>query len=163
MNDLIGFGLVMYEKFGLHSDNRNVFDMLISFGSLISVIQSGPTMFLFTYRNLFGPFDNQNLVFGLLFINTFGNVAYFMIILQGIFVWYITVKVLKNKYEMDEVGMVECITFFTIVLSAGITFLISSVGYHFHRYLILFLGFPLDFDEKYLVKTRYLKTCHVFS
>ena len=96
MNGSLAFGLVMYEKFGLHSGNRNLFDMIISFGSLISILQSGPIMFLVTYRNLFGPFENQNLVFGLLCVHMFGNITYFMITIEGIFVWYITVKVFRH-------------------------------------------------------------------
>ena len=154
MNGSLAFGLVMYEKFGLHSGNRNLFDMIISFGSLISILQSGPIMYLVTYRNLFGPFENQNLVFGLLCVHMFGNITYFMITIEGIFVWYITVKVFKNKCDMDEVGMIECIKFFTISLSSGLTFLICNVGYHFHALLMIYLGFPLDFDEKNLYKTR---------
>ena len=112
MTGSIGFGLIMYEKFGLHSGNQTLVDMLISVGAIIRITQS--TMCLLTYRNIFGPFDNQNLVFGLQCIHIFGNVSYFMTIFQEIFVWYVTVKIFKNKCETDEVGAIEYILFHTI-------------------------------------------------
>ena len=61
---------------------------------------------------------------------------------------------LKSQCEMDDVGMAECINFFTIVLSAGITFLASNVGCIQHQKCIRYIGLPLDFSEKYVIHTR---------
>ena len=69
--------------------------------------------------------------------------------------WYVTEVALKNQYEMDEVGMIECCIFFTMVLSAGLTFLICSVGKGFHQNLEKYTGLPLDFSDKYLINMRY--------
>ena len=69
--------------------------------------------------------------------------------------WYVTEVALKNQYEMDEVGMIECFNFFTMVLSAGLTFLIYSVGKGFHQNLEKYTGLPLDFSDRYLINTRY--------
>ena len=55
---------------------------------------------------------------------------------------------------MDAVGMAECISFFTVSISAGMTFLVSSVGYNYHLRLIRYTGLPPDFNEKYLIDTR---------
>ena len=69
--------------------------------------------------------------------------------------WYVTEVALKNQYEMDEVGMIECCIFFTMVLSAGLTFLICSVGKGFHQNLEKYTGLHLDFGDKYLINMRY--------
>ena len=77
-----------------------------------------------------------------------------MIIIEGYLVWYICEKVFKNQYEFDQIGMAECLKFFTVTLSTGMTFLVSSVEKIYHEWLIRFVGLPLDFSEKYLVYTR---------
>ena len=59
---------------------------------------------------------------------------------------------------MDEVGMAECIEFFIVTLSVGITILNSSVGKIFHQNIIQYVGLPLDFTDKYLVNARYVLT-----
>ena len=113
-------------------------------------------MFLIAYRNLFGPFQNTKLVFGLLYIKDFGEISQMMLQIVKLFIWYLTEKVLKSQYEMDEVGMAECIEFFVVALSLGLTILISSVGKFFHLNIIQYVGLPLDFTDKYLVLTRYV-------
>ena len=150
----IGFGQIMYVKYGLHSDHWNLLDTLISFGTMINIVQSVPTLILVTYRNLFGPPDNLNLIFATFAITTFGRISFFMTVVSEYLVWYIIEKVLKNLNEIDEIGMVECVIFFNIVLSGGLTFLVSSVAYNFHQVLTRYIGLPLDFGGKYLVKTR---------
>ena len=77
-----------------------------------------------------------------------------MTIIEAILVWYVTEVALKNQYKMDEVGMIECCNFFTVVLSAGLTFLRFNVGKNFHQSLEKYTGLPLDFSDKYLVQTR---------
>ena len=152
----LGLGIMVYEKHGHVPGNRKLLDMLISFGMLIGIIQSGPVMFLITYRNVFGPFQNTKLVFGLLYIKDFGEISQMMLQIAKLFIWYLTEKVLKSQYEMDEVGMAECIEFFVVALSLGLTILISSVGKFFHLNIIQYVGLPLDFTDKYLVVTRYV-------
>ena len=77
-----------------------------------------------------------------------------MVMFEGFLVWYICEMVFKNQYEIDEIGTVECMKFFTVTLSAGMTFLVSSVEKIHHEWLKRFVGLPLDFSEKYLVYTR---------
>ena len=84
----------------------------------------------------------------------FGKISVTMIIIEGYLVWYICEKVFKNQYEFDQIGMAECLKFFTVTLSTGMTFLVSSVGKLKHEQLLRLVGLPLDFSEKYLVKTR---------
>ena len=160
----LGLGIMVYEKHGHVPGNRKLLDMLISFGMLIGIIQSGPVMFLITYRNVFGPFQNTKLVFGLLYIKDFGEISQMILAIVKLFIWYLTEKVLKSQYEMDEVGMAECIEFFVVALSLGLTILISSVGKFFHLNIIQYVGLPLDFTDKYLVVTRYvLLRLHYFQ
>ena len=83
----------------------------------------------------------------------FGHISVSLIITEAFLVWYICEVVFKNQYEIDEIGMAECLKFFTVTLSAGMTFLVSSVGKIHHEWLLRFVGLPLDFSEKYLVKT----------
>jgi hypothetical protein len=144
----------LYEKYALNSGNRRLFDILISFGTKMSIIQTAPTMYLMAYRNLYGPLQNQTLVTGILSIRAFGQVCDLFVKIELILVWYITEIVFKNKYEMDEVGMAECIMFFTITLSTGNTVLVSSVGKGFHLLIQRYTGLPIDFSEKYLTNTR---------
>ena len=77
-----------------------------------------------------------------------------MIIVEAFFIWYICEVVFKNQYGFDEIGTAECLKFFTVTLSAGMAFLVSSVGKGYHEWLSRFVGLPLDFSEKYLVYTR---------
>ena len=84
----------------------------------------------------------------------FGQISVTMIIIEGFLVWYICEKVFKNQYEFDQIGMAECLKFFTVTLSSGMTFLIYSVGKLQHEQLLRLVGLPLDFSEKYLVYTR---------
>ena len=93
-------------------------------------------------------------VVGLVSIEAFVRITVLMVTIEAYFVWYMTEKVFKGQCEMDAVGMAECIKFFTVSISAGLTFLISSVGYKYHQLLIRYTGLPLDFNEKYLIDTR---------
>ena len=77
-----------------------------------------------------------------------------MIIIEAFLIWYICEVVFKNQYEFDEIGMAECLKFFTVTMSAGMAFLVSNVGASYHEWLIRFVGLPLDFSQKYLVYTR---------
>ena len=77
-----------------------------------------------------------------------------MIIIEAFLIWYICEVVFKNQCEFDEIGMAECLKFFTVTLSVGMAFLVSNVGTSYHEWLIRFVGLPLDFSEKYLVYTR---------
>ena len=77
-----------------------------------------------------------------------------MTIIEGFLVWYIVELIFKNECEFDEIGMAQCLKFFTVTLSAGMVFLVSSVGKGYHEWLSRFVGLPLDFSEKYLVYTR---------
>ena len=147
-------GIVMFEKYGLNPDNRKLLDMLISFGMIIGIMTTVATMILMVHRNVFGPLQSENLVVGLLSIQMFGQISLLMVIIEAYFVWYMTEIVLKNQCEIDEVGMGECINFFNVVLSAGITFLTSNVGYGHHQKRIRYIGLPLDFSDKYLIHTR---------
>ena len=144
----------MFEKYGLNSGIRRLFDILISFGTKMSIIQTAPTMYLMAYRNLYGPLQNQTLVTGILSIKAFGQVCDLFVKIELILVWYITEIVFENKYEMDEAGMAECIMFFTVTLSTGIAILVSSVGFGLHKLIQRYTGLPIVFSEKYLIKTR---------
>ena len=74
-----------------------------------------------------------------------------MTIIEGILVWYTVEMIFENRYEFDEIGTGQCLKFFTVTLTAGMTFLVSSVGKSHHEWLLKFVGLPLDFSEKYLV------------
>ena len=144
----------MFEKYGLNSGNRRLFDILISFGTKMSILQTVPTIYLMAYRNLHGPLQNQTLVTGILSIKSFGQVCYLLISTELIIVWYMTEIVFENNYEMDEVGMAECIMFFTFTWSTGIAILVSNVGTGFHKLIQRYTGLPIDFSEKYLIRIR---------
>ena len=148
------FGVIMFEKYGLNPDNRSLLDMLISFAMILNIIQSGPTMILLVHRNVIGPLQNQDIVVGLLSIRTFTQISTLMILIEGLFVWYITEKAFKNQVDMDEIGMAECCQFFTVSLSAGVTLIVSRVGYFHHQNIKRYMGLPLDFSDKYLIHTR---------
>ena len=147
--------IVIFEKYGLNPGNRSLLDMLISFVMIINIIQSGPDMILLVHRNIIGPFQNINMVVGLLSIKVFTQIFTMMIVIEVLFVWYITEKALKNQLDMDQMGMAECCLFFTVSLSAGIALIVNSVDYIFHQSIIRYVGLPLDFSNKYLINTRY--------
>ena len=77
-----------------------------------------------------------------------------MTIVVASLVWYIGEMVFKNQCEIDEIGTAQCLEFFTVALSTGMTFLVSSVGKVYHEWIVKFVGLPLDFSEKYLVTTK---------
>ena len=129
-------------------------DEIISFGMIICIIMLLPASILMTYRNVFGPLPSILVIQTLLIILKFGQISTTMIVIEGLLVWYIGEIVLKNQYEMDEIGMAECLKFFTVTLSSGMTFLVSNVEEKYHEYLLSFVGLPLDFSEKYLVNLK---------
>ena len=147
-------GIVMFVKYGIDTENRKLLDELISFSMIMCIIMLLPTTILMTYRNIFGPLPS---IFGtqiLLSVLKFAQISTVMIGLEGSLVWYIGKMVYENQYEMDEIGMAECLKFFTVTLSSGMTILVSSVGEKYHEYLLSFVGLPLDFSEKYLVNLK---------
>ena len=147
-------GIVMFVKYGIDTENRKLLDELISFWMIMCIIMLLPTTILTTYRNIFGPLPS---IFGtqiLLSVLKFAQISTVMIGLEGSLVWYIGEMVYENQYEMDEIGMAECLKFFTVTLSSGMTILVSSVGEQYHEDLLSFVGLPLDFSEKYLVNLK---------
>ena len=88
------------------------------------------------------------------YVLKFGQISAIMTMIEGFLAWYICEKVFKNQYEFDEIGTAQCLKFFTVTMSTGMTFLVSSVGKMHHEWLLRFVGLPLDFSEKYLVYTR---------
>ena len=147
-------GIVMFVKYGIDTENRKLLDELISFLMIMCIIMLLPTTILMTYRNIFGPLPS---IFGtqiLLSVLKFAQISTVMIGLEVSLVWYIGEMVYENQYEMDEIGMAECLKFFTVTLSSGMTFLVSNVEEKYHEYLLSFVGLPLDFSEKYLVYIR---------
>ena len=76
--------------------------------------------------------------------SNFWNICNFFITLEILLTWYIIEKVLKSKPEMEEVGMAECFTFFTVVISIGLTLISISVGPYFHNYLLKYNGLPFN-------------------
>ena len=111
---------------------------------MIGVICTIPHLFLINYRNLFGPIQSQRLIKVILFIRTFGNICNFFITLEILLTWYIFEKVLKSQPEMEEVGMAECFTFFTVVISIGLTLISIGVGPVFYKNLKKYNGLPKD-------------------
>ena len=77
-----------------------------------------------------------------------------MTAIEGFLVWYAVEMIFKNQYEFDEIGTAQFLKFFTVTQSTGMTYLVSSVGKLKHEQLLRLVGLPLDFSEKYLVKTR---------
>ena len=128
--------------------------MLISFAMILNIIDSGPNIILLVHRNVIGPLQDQDIVVGLLSIRAFTRISFFITLLEGLFVWYITEKVFKNQLDMDEIGMAECCQFFTVSLAAGLTLIVSSVGYFYHQDIKRYMGLPLDFSDKNLIHTR---------
>ena len=146
--------MILFEKSCSNSGNYKLLDRLISFNMLVGIIFTITNMILMTYRNLFGPFDNLTFVMILVSIQVFGRIAFVINLIKGFFVWYLTEKVMKNMCHIDLNGMVECIHFFTIVLSAGITLIIISCGQIQHDQFKRFTGLPLDFTHKFLYDLR---------
>ena len=147
-------GIVMFVKYGIDTENRKLLDELISFLMIMCIIMLLPTTILMTYRNIFGPLPS---IFGtqiLLSVLKFAQISIVMIGLEVSLVWYICEMVYENQYEMDEIGMAECLKFFTVTLSSGMTILVSNVEEKYHEYLLSFVGLPLDFSEKYLVNLK---------
>ena len=148
------FGIVMFVKHGIDNGNRKLLDELISFGMIIGIIMLLPVSILMAYRNFIGPLPSILVTQILLGISKFGQISTTMILIEVLLVWYIGEIVLKNQYEMDEIGMAECLKFFTVTLSTGIALLVASVGKIHHEYLLSYVGLPLDFSNKYIVHTR---------
>ena len=111
---------------------------------MIGVICTIPHLFLINYRNFLGPIQSQRLIKVIVTIRTFGNICNFFITLEILLTWYIFEKVLKSQPEMEEVGMAECFTFFTVVMSIGLTLISISVGPVFHKNLKKYHGQPLE-------------------
>ena len=155
MNGSSGVGLLMYVN-TLTNNERNLLDMIICCGTIISIIKPAAVTVFMMYRNIFGPIQNQNLVFGILCIGDWSNIAYCLFFFEGIFIWYITAKDFNIQVKMDEIGMAQCLLFFNSLWAFGLTFLISYVGTTFHQNLIRYSGFPLDSEKTYLVNTRYI-------
>ena len=77
-----------------------------------------------------------------------------MTIIEGFLVLYVVEMIFRNQYKFDEIGTAQCLKFFTLTLSTGMTFLASNVEKIHYEWLSRFVGLPLDFSEKYLVYTR---------
>ena len=155
MSGSSGVGLLMYVN-TLTNNDRNLLDMMICSGTIVSIIQSAPLTVFMMYRNIFGPIQNKSLVYGILCIQDFGNIAYCLFFFEGTFIWYITAKDFKIQVKMDEIGMAQCLIFFNSLWAFGLMFLTSNVGITFHQNLTRYAGFPLDSEKTYLVNTRYV-------
>ena len=155
MSGSSGVGLLMYVN-TLTNNDRNLLDMMICSGTIVSIIQSAPLTVFMMYRNIFGPIQNKSLVYGILCIQDFGNIAYCLFFFEGTFIWYITAKDFNIQVKMDEIGMAQCLIFFNSLWAFGLMFLTSNVGITFHQNLTRYAGFPLDFGKTNLVSTRYL-------
>ena len=46
----------------------------------------------------------------------FGQISAVMTMIEVFFVWYICEKVFQHQYEFDEIGMAQCLKFFTVTL-----------------------------------------------
>ena len=120
---------------------------------LIVIIQSGPEMILLLHRNVFGPLTNLNLINFILCIKLFGNICNTLAMTEGLLAWYIIEKLSKNQCEMDNVGTAECLSFFTVSISAGLTFLLGSVDVDHFRHIKKHFGIPLDLSKLYVIDT----------
>ena len=83
-------GIVIFEKFGVSCENWKLLDGLISFMMLASIISMVSNMILVTYNNIFGHFDNLNIVIGLLSLRLFGRLSLTIAFIEVFLVWYIT-------------------------------------------------------------------------
>ena len=119
----------------------------------IVIIQSGPEMFLLFHRNVLGPLTSIDLINGILWIKLFGHLCNTLLMTEALLAWYIIEKILKNQCAMDNVGTAECFNFFTVSISAGLTFLVGSVDIIHFRDLERQLGYPLDLSNIYTVNT----------
>ena len=119
----------------------------------IVIIQSGPEMFLLFHRNVIGPLESIDLINGILCIKLFGNICNTLIMTEALLAWYIVEKIFKNQCEMDNVGTAECCNFFTISISAGLTFLLASVDINHFQHIERQQGYPLNLTNIYSVDT----------
>ena len=126
---------------------------LLSFSMVIVIIQSGPEMFLLFHRNVIGPLTSIDLTNGILCIKLFGNICNTLLMTEALLAWYSLEKIFKNQCEMDNVGTAECFNFFTVSISAGLTFLVGSVDIIHFRDLERQLGYPMDLRNIYVVNT----------
>ena len=117
-----------------------------------SVLSLGPGMFLMIYRNIFGPIKNITVLNWLLKLHLFGEHLNIFLFLEFLLIWYITEILFKTPIEMDDVGMAECLMFFNISLSVGLTFLTSSTSQIYYNLLTRYYGLPLDTSNVYLTK-----------
>ena len=117
------------------------------------IIQSGPEMFLLFHRNVFGPLESIDLINGILCIKLFGNICNTLLMTEALLAWYIVEKIFKNQCEMDNVGTAECCNFFTISISAGLTFLLASVDITHFQHIERQQGYPLNLTNIYSVDT----------
>ena len=90
-------GIVIFEKFGVSCENWKLLDGLISFMMLASIISMVSNMILVTYNNIFGHFDNLNIVIGLLSLRLFGRLSLTIAFIEVFLVWYITSLVFIKK------------------------------------------------------------------
>ena len=102
----------MFEK-GVTTENRTFIDRLMSTGIITVIILLVPATIFMMYRNYFGPFENLNLVIGLYTVQLFGRISTVLYLLQIIFAWYITEKILQHPIEFDIEGTIQCSQFFT--------------------------------------------------
>ena len=120
----------------------------------IVIIQSGPEMFLLFHRNVIGPLKSIDLINGILCIKLFGNICNTLIMTEALLSWYIVEKIFRNQCKMDNVGTAECCNFFTISISAGLTFLLASVDVTHFQHIERQRGYPLNLSNIYSVDTR---------
>ena len=120
---------------------------------VIVIIQSGPEMFLLFHRNVIGPLTSIDLTNGILCIKLFGNICNTLLMTEALLAWYSIEKILKNQYEIDNIGTAECFNFFTVSISAGLAFLLGSVDINHFKDLERQLGYPLDLSKIYTVDT----------
>ena len=75
---------------------------------------------------------------------------------EALLSWYIIEKLTKHQCEMDNVGTAECFCFFTVSISAGLTFLICNVDVDHFLHIEKHFGIPLDLSkfEFNVVETR---------
>ena len=73
MSSFSGVGLLMYVN-TLTDNDRNLLDMMICSGTIVSIIQSAPLTVFMVYRNIFGPIQSSvELTRGFLPNATFGS------------------------------------------------------------------------------------------
>ena len=80
----------MFVQYGIERTNWRLIDGLVSLLNSTAIICSAAYLFLITHRNLFGPFENLNLLNCLLVMQLFGRISVMMTFIEIISVWYIT-------------------------------------------------------------------------